>query len=152
MWHRNQRHSVLAVLSRLGRPHDRYTWTIPCRDARGRPARLRVGLAPGGVTLTVTPPGPITLAPLEAGRLRAAVRDAISTHAPLAAPGARTRHRRTATPLFGAFFAFGADYDAVPANAAPRPSSTEEQEDRHATQTRKDSGYAAAGRRRCPAA
>lgn len=152
MRRRNQRLSVLAVLSRLGRPPDRYTWTIPCRDARGRRARLRVGLAPGGVTLTVTRHGPITLAPLEAGRLRAAVREALSTHAPLAAQGARTRHRRTGPPLFGAFFDFGTDYQAAPAKAAARPSSTEEQEDSHATPTRKDSGYAAAGSRRCPAA
>ncbi|SDY32454.1 hypothetical protein SAMN05216215_102458 [Saccharopolyspora shandongensis] len=152
MWHRKQRLSVLAVLSRLGRPHHRYAWTISCHDTQGRRARLYVGLAPDGVTLTATQPGPITLTPMEAGRLRAAVREAVSTHAPLAQQGVRTRHRSNGTPLFGAFFEFGTDQQPIPTQAANRSSSSEEQENPHATPAQKDSGHVAEGSRRCPAA
>lgn len=152
MWCRSRRLSVLAVLSRLGRPHDRYTWTISCHDARERRARLHVGLTPAGVTLTATGPGPITLTPMEAGRLRAAVREAISTHAPLATPGTRTRHRRTGTPLFGAFFEFSMDHQSVPTKPANWPSSSEEQDDHHATPVQKERRYVAEGSRRRPAA
>lgn len=152
MWCRSRGLSVLAVLFRLGRPHDRYTWTISCHDVRERRARLYVGLAPTGVTLTASRPGPITLTPMEAGRLRAAVREAISTHAPLAAPGARSRHRRTGTPLFGVFFEFGVDHQSVPTNSAKWPSSNKEREDHHATPAQKDPRYATEGSRRRPAA
>ncbi|KAA5825458.1 hypothetical protein F1721_33015 [Saccharopolyspora hirsuta] len=103
---RNRRLSVLSLLSRLGFQHHSYIWTVPCRDARGRRAQLTVGLVPDGVALATSTHGPITLTPLQAGRLRAAVREAVYIRARLATPGTRVRQHDTANPVYGAFFEF----------------------------------------------
>lgn len=134
MWRRNRRRSVLAVLARISLRHDHYTWTIPCRDAWGKRAQLNVGLAPDGMTLAITRQGPITLTPLQAGRLRAAVREAIHAHAPLATPGPRTRHHNTTAPVFGAYFEFAPNETTVPSNAVNQPSD-DEQENGHEVRT-----------------
>ncbi len=53
------------------------SWTVPCRDGRGRRARLRIGLTWDGIVITPSAPGPWELTALESGRLRGAVRDAL---------------------------------------------------------------------------
>jgi hypothetical protein len=69
---------VLALLDRLGWQRDAARWTIPCRDREGGRARLRVGLAAEGVRI-----GSLTLTPLQVGRLRGALADAVTTYARL---------------------------------------------------------------------
>lgn len=56
---------------------ERNEWTINCRDLHGRRRQLTVFASRGRVVL-VPPPGEATvLEPLEVGRLRAALRDAV---------------------------------------------------------------------------
>lgn len=56
--------------------HPRNEWSVPCRDIAGRKRDLTV-LAHSGQVVLVSPPGELAvLAPLEVGRLRAALRDA----------------------------------------------------------------------------
>lgn len=69
--------SVLRLLARLNWQRDPDSWTVRCHDGRGRRARLRVGLAPTGVMLSPSRAGSWVLTPLQVGRLRAAVRDAV---------------------------------------------------------------------------
>ncbi len=69
--------SVLRLLARMNWQRDPDSWTVRCRDARGRRARLRVRLASTGISLALPSTGPWVLSPLEAGRLRGAVRDAL---------------------------------------------------------------------------
>jgi hypothetical protein len=89
--------SLIRLLARLGWQRDPDLWTVRCRDGRGRRARLLVHLTTDGVSLIPSSPGPWTLTPLEAGRLRGAVRDALLTFDRLAGtehgdapPGARS--------------------------------------------------------------
>lgn len=95
MRHRRQATPVVALLARLGWQRDAVRWTIPCRDDRGRGGRVRVGLAPDGVRLT-SAAGSCDLTPLQVGRLRGALADAVIAFACLHAddrPAARaTRH------------------------------------------------------------
>ncbi|WAL67054.1 hypothetical protein ORV05_04500 [Amycolatopsis cynarae] len=64
-------------------------WSITCRDVIGRRQVLTVFIE-GGQVVLVPPPGEATvLAPLDAGRLRAALRDAL-----LSLDLPRHRHRR----------------------------------------------------------
>ena len=95
--------SVIRLLARLGWQRDPDLWTVRCRDGRGRRARLLVQLTTNGVTLMPSSPGPWTLTPLEAGRLRGAVRDALLTFDRLAG----TEH-----------------HDAPPGARSPEPPST----------------------------
>lgn len=69
--------SLIHLLARLGWQRDPDLWTVRCRDTRGRRAQLHVQLEEKGVTLTASSPGPWSLTPLEAGRLRGALRDAL---------------------------------------------------------------------------
>lgn len=76
--------TVLALLGRLGRPAPE-SWTVSCRDEQGRKTKVRIGVSTAGVTID----GPrhehlqLTLTPLEIGRLRGALRDALQVRAPL---------------------------------------------------------------------
>lgn len=69
--------SVLRLLARMNWQRDPDSWTVRCHDGRGRRARLRVLLSPTGISLALPSTGPWVLSPLEAGRLRGAVRDAL---------------------------------------------------------------------------
>jgi hypothetical protein len=68
---------LLNLLARLGWQRNPDLWTVRCRDQRGRRAQLTVHLATEGVRLTSSSPGTWVLTPLEAGRLRSALRDAL---------------------------------------------------------------------------
>jgi hypothetical protein len=87
---------LIRLLARLGWQRDPDGWTVPCRDLDGRRARLLVRLAPTGITLTPTAPGPLRLTVLQVGQLRGAARDAIYTVGLLADPDhaepAQARH------------------------------------------------------------
>lgn len=65
------------LLSRLWHQRDAHRWTIHCHDEHHRRARLRVGFSDDGVTLDISCSGPVVLAPMQAGRLRSVIRDAI---------------------------------------------------------------------------
>jgi hypothetical protein len=67
----------VGLLTRLGLRRDPDLWTVRCRDERGRRAHLQVRLTAEGVTLVSSSPGPWPLTPLEVGRLREALRDAL---------------------------------------------------------------------------
>ncbi|MGH3438177.1 MAG: hypothetical protein ACRDRN_17135 [Sciscionella sp.] len=55
----------------------RKEWTVSCRDVAGRRKDLTV-LTSAGHVVVVAPPGELAvLEPLEVGRLRAALRDAV---------------------------------------------------------------------------
>lgn len=96
---------LIRLLARLGWQRDPHLWNVPCRDASGRRARLRVTLTEAGVSIESSAPGPWLLAPLEAGRLRGAIRDALisltelagdidTAPAPSRFSGARVRRQR----------------------------------------------------------
>jgi hypothetical protein len=52
-------------------------WTVRCSDADGHRALVTVSVSSRGITLTSSVTGPVLFRPLEAGRLRAAVREAL---------------------------------------------------------------------------
>lgn len=94
---------VIRLLARLGWQRDPDLWTVRCRDRHGRRARLHIRLTTDGVNLTASSPGPWALTPLEAGRLRGAVRGALLTFDQLASNGhvgvsPRTRTTEPASP------------------------------------------------------
>ena len=74
------KHRRWAPLARLlasrGWQRDPTQWTVRCRDGCGRRARIRVHLVSGRIVLSTDSTGPWLVAPLDAGRLRAALRDA----------------------------------------------------------------------------
>lgn len=71
---------LIRLLAGWHRQRDPDLWTVPCRDGCGRRTRLHVHLTVDGVVLDASSPGPWVLTPLEAGRLRGAVRDALFTY------------------------------------------------------------------------
>lgn len=76
----NVRHRTLPLirlLARLGWQRDPDGWTVPCRDGHGHRARLRIALTETGVVITPSTHGPWRLTPLQVGRLRAGLRDAV---------------------------------------------------------------------------
>lgn len=77
---------LLRLLGRLGWQRDPDLWTVHCRDGHGRRARILVHLSVAGVCLTVPDHGPLQLSVLQAGRLRAALRDAFLGLEHLAGP------------------------------------------------------------------
>lgn len=79
---------LLCLLARLGWQRDPNLWTVRCRDGDGHRARIRVHLAPTGISLAVPSPGPVQLTMWEAAQLRVALRDAIERFAELAGPEA----------------------------------------------------------------
>lgn len=52
-------------------------WTIACRDLAGRRRNVTVFVSEGKVVLIAPPGETAVLAPLDVGRLRAALRDAV---------------------------------------------------------------------------
>jgi hypothetical protein len=67
----------LSIFVRLGWMRDRGNWTMRCQDFAGRRSTLTVRLAPGLVALESSM-GLIYLSPLEVGRLRYILREAVS--------------------------------------------------------------------------
>lgn len=70
---------ALRRLAVLATRHDPDAWTVRCRDGRGRRTTVCVDLTEDGIMMSAAAPGPLVFAPLEAGRLRAVVRDALLT-------------------------------------------------------------------------
>ncbi|WP_285606549.1 hypothetical protein [Actinokineospora globicatena] len=70
-----------ALLSRWGGSPGPDAWSIPCVDRSGGRASITVTIAPDGVVVTSSTPGPWLIHPLRVGRLRAALRDAALTFA-----------------------------------------------------------------------
>jgi hypothetical protein len=66
----DQRKALTAALS---------SWTVRCRDERGARAEIEVRLVDDTLVLCSESEGPWTLTPLQAGRLRGAVREALFT-------------------------------------------------------------------------
>lgn len=67
---------------------ERDEWSVGCRDLAGRRRDLTVFVGTDDKIVLVAPPGEAAvLGPLEVGRLRAALRDAVVT---MAAPAPRT--------------------------------------------------------------
>ncbi len=94
---------LLRLLGRLGWQRDPNLWTVHCRDGHGRRARILVHLSAAGICLTVPSPGPLQLGALQAGQLRAALRDAFLSVERLAGSGglpalAESRRTKPATP------------------------------------------------------
>ncbi|RZS44712.1 hypothetical protein EV193_101589 [Herbihabitans rhizosphaerae] len=71
------------VLARLGFVREPHTWTVPGRDEHGHRVRLKVRASETGVSITVPQSGAIRLHPLDAGRLRRALREAVLAYAAL---------------------------------------------------------------------
>src|SRR5436309_2592913 len=95
---RQRRHSVLALLARLGWQRDSQTWTVPCRDEHGRRGHVGVSVDERGPRVTFDWPGAAVFDPLAAGRLRAALREAIEVHARLSNSDALPVPRRHPGP------------------------------------------------------
>ncbi|GAA3014582.1 hypothetical protein [Actinokineospora diospyrosa] len=74
--------AVFGALAKWGWQQEG-TWSIPCRDRAGHRASIQVAIAPAGVVVTSSAPGPWVIDPLRVGRLRAALRDAALTFAAL---------------------------------------------------------------------
>jgi hypothetical protein len=77
---------LLRLLGQLGWQRDPDLWTVHCRDGHGRRARILVHLSAAGVCLTVPDHDPLQLSLLQAGQLRAALRDAFLSLERLAGP------------------------------------------------------------------
>ncbi len=88
---------LLRLLGRLGWQRDPDLWTVHCHDGYGRRARILVHLSAAGVCLTVPEQGPLQLSVLQAGQLRAALRDAFLSFEQLAGPDG-LRHTKPAAP------------------------------------------------------
>lgn len=67
------------LLARVDRRKSRAGWTVRCRDERGARTEIQVRLGDEGLVITSESAGPWSLTPLEAGRLRGAVREALLT-------------------------------------------------------------------------
>lgn len=89
--------ALRRLLSRLWYRRDAPRWTIHGHDQHRRAVRVHVGFSDHGVTLDVSRSGPLVLAPLQAGRLRGAIRDAITA---IDQPGAAV-HCVTQAPIAG---------------------------------------------------
>lgn len=55
----------------------RKEWSVSCRDAAGRRRDMTVFVSKGDVVMVAPPGETAVLAPLEVGRLRAVLRDAV---------------------------------------------------------------------------
>ncbi|MBM7773675.1 hypothetical protein JOD54_003879 [Actinokineospora baliensis] len=75
--------TLFGALAKWGWHRRPGTWSIPCRDRSGHRASITVEIAPAGVVVTSSAPGPWLLDPLRVGRLRAALRDAALTFSAL---------------------------------------------------------------------
>jgi len=82
-----------AILARLGWQRDPDLWGIPCQDGHGHRARLSVRLGMGWVTLDHPDCGLLYLRPLQVGKLRAALRDALLDLERLGGAEPPPRHR-----------------------------------------------------------
>ncbi|MGH3774847.1 MAG: hypothetical protein ACRDRR_03775 [Pseudonocardiaceae bacterium] len=92
---------LLRLLGRLGWQRDPDLWAVHCRDGHGRRARILVHLGTAGVCLTVPDHGPLQLSVLQAGQLRATLRDAFLSLERLAGPdgwSVMVESQRSATP------------------------------------------------------
>ncbi len=74
---------LLTLLARLGWQPDPQTWTVRCWDLDGHRRSVRVSMGERGPQISFDRPGTAEFDPLAAGRLRAALRDAIELHATL---------------------------------------------------------------------
>src|SRR6266511_2938355 len=97
---RLRRHGVLALLARLGWQRDPHAWTVPCRDEHGRRGRVRVSVDERGPQIAFGGSGTAVFDPLAAGRLRAALREAIEAHAKLSNSDTPPVPRRHPGPCF----------------------------------------------------
>lgn len=70
---------LLRVLARLWLRRNGRRWIMHGHDEHGRRASFRVSFDENGVAVVPSRPGGVVLAPLQAGRLRAALRDAIES-------------------------------------------------------------------------
>lgn len=75
--HHKQSMSLLGLLCRLWHVREGDRWLVHGRDEQGGGTTLVLRVCEQGVTLTFGQPGRIVLAPLQAGRLRAGIRDAL---------------------------------------------------------------------------
>ncbi|GAA4888856.1 hypothetical protein GCM10023222_55600 [Saccharopolyspora cebuensis] len=132
MRRRRLANTVLALLEHAGWMASA-DWIVRCRDERGRKAQLRVGVSTDGIMIDTSQSGRLTLTTTESGQLRAALRDALLTRAPLV-PSEPPAPRRPGTP--GAQALPAPDGVAHPrlARTSRRPSPpapSEGSEDRH---------------------
>lgn len=86
---------LAALLARLKQQGDLTVWTVHCRDGRGRRATLQIGLTRNGITITAAESGPWRLTPVESGRLRGVMRDALLTLVQGSGPEPVSPGRRT---------------------------------------------------------
>ncbi|WIV60697.1 hypothetical protein [Amycolatopsis nalaikhensis] len=77
-----RRHGLLGMLVRAGWKPRRRTWTVPCRDRAGRRVHAEILIAERGPALAIGSTVAV-LNPMDAGRLRAALREAIDLYARL---------------------------------------------------------------------
>lgn len=89
---------VLRLLIRMGWQQDPALWTVRCRDRDGRRARLAIRLAATGISIDGTHADQLVLTPLEVGRLRAALRQALLAFDRLAGCDTQPEHTVTAPP------------------------------------------------------
>lgn len=70
---------LLRILARLWRQRDGRRWIVHGHDEHGASASIRVSFTEQGIVLITSCPGAVILASIQAGRLRAAIRDAIES-------------------------------------------------------------------------
>lgn len=91
-------HVVLRLLIRMGWQHDPASWTVRCRDRDGRRARLAIHVAATGISIDGIHTDHLVLTPLEVGKLRAALRQALLAFDRLAGCDAEPDRTVTASP------------------------------------------------------
>ncbi|WP_146060331.1 hypothetical protein [Amycolatopsis sp. CA-128772] len=77
-----RRYGLLAMLVRAGWKPRRRAWAVPCRDREGRWVHAEVLIAERGPALAIGSTVAV-LNPMDAGRLRAALREAIELYSRL---------------------------------------------------------------------
>ncbi|WP_143101974.1 hypothetical protein [Amycolatopsis marina] len=77
------RHRLLTMLVRAGWKPRRNAWTVPCRDCDSHRTYAQVSIAEHGPQLTIDGSSVAVFDPLAAGRLRAALKEAIELYARL---------------------------------------------------------------------
>lgn len=86
---------LICLLARVGWQRDPSVWTVRCRDDSGTRSRLRVQLTSVGIAVVPASPGPWILTPLQSGRLRGAMLDALLSFDQLGSASSATIRARS---------------------------------------------------------
>lgn len=88
---RAERFSVLSLLAKVPAEASRHSWTVRCRNENGRRSQVHVTVRESGPCVVLDGGTVLAFDPLSAGRLRAALRDALDAYGRLSAEASEAR-------------------------------------------------------------